>query len=113
MFAWVLGIRLVYDHSDMRLDRRQEAEMTQEEFESKWYHKIVRQTNPIGKAAKYPDGKYLVTATVINKNDFIFTIMHEDHRPPNYSTWISIHLPNDFLDKLSEYFEIVGEWKPT
>lgn len=79
--------------------------MTQEEFENKWYHKLV---NPKGRY-EIPNKEYFVTACLLEDNGAKFAIMAIDYNLEN-KQWITFNLSKEELDGLDQDFEILGDY---
>lgn len=79
--------------------------MNQSEFETKWYHKIVKPKGHYG----IPNKEYYVTACLLEENGAKFAIMATDYSKEN-KDWISLDLGEDEIHKLEERFEIIGDY---
>lgn len=80
--------------------------MTQEEFESKYHYKIVRQIGHVYQ--DIPEKEYIVTSALIGEEESIFAIKAVDYNTEN-KHWFTFHLSKADFDAVLADFEIIGD----
>lgn len=79
--------------------------MTQEQFEQKWYLKLVKPTGYY----QIPDKEYFVTGCLLEENGAKFAIMATDYSREN-KHYITFDLAQDEIEKLDSRFQIIGDY---
>lgn len=79
--------------------------MTQDQFEQKWYLKLVKPTGHY----QIPDKEYFVTCSFLTEDGAKFAIMATDYSREN-KHYITFDLAPDEIQELDNRFEIIGEY---